>query len=243
MPYRRLPNTDSARCKALRKALQKGKETPPFKLSFTQTTYQKILSFLPAFEKAILQQQSTYQTQIENNKDYHKKLKKAKLYISHFIQVVNMAIQRGELPASIREYYQLNGYGKKLPPLSTEDQIVKWGQLLIDGEVSRIRKGQSPITNPTIAVVKVRYEKFLEAYRNQKSLQQSNIRAHDHLAEMRPKADEIISCIWNEVEASFKELPDHLRREKAIDYGLVYVFRKNEIETTNMFKSAKLGIS
>ncbi len=243
MPYRRLPNTDSARCKALKKALQKGKETPPFKLAFTQATYQKIMSFLPAFEKAILQQQSTYQTQIENNKDYHKKLKKAKLYISHFIQVINMAIQRGELPASIRENYQLNAYGNKLPSLTTEDHIVKWGQLLIDGESSRIRKGQSPITNPTIAVVKVRYEKFLEAFRYQKSLQQSNIRAHDQLAEMRPKADEIISCIWNEVEASFKELPDHLRREKAIDYGLVYVFRKNEIETQPVFKSARLGIS
>ena len=243
MPYRRLPNTDSARCKALRKALQKGKENPPFKLAFSQTTYQKILSFLPAFEKSIKQQQSTYQNQIEKNKDYHKKLKKAKLYISHFIQVVNMAIQRGELPVSIRENYGLSGYGKKLPPLTTEESIVKWGQVLIDGEAARIRKGQSPITNPTIAVVKVRYEKFLEAYRNQKSLQQSNTRAHNQLAEMRPQADEIISCVWNEVEASFKELPDHLRREKANDYGLVYVFRKNEEKTETAFKSARLGIS
>lgn len=243
MPYRRLPNTDSARCKALKKAQQKGKEIPPFKLAFTQSTYQKILSFLPAYEKAILQQKSSLDTQIERNQDYHKKLKKARLYLSHFIQVINMAIQRGELPDSIREHYQLEGYGKRLPRLTTEKDIIKWGEILIEGEAGRIRKGKSPITNPTIAVVKVRYEKFLEAYRTQKNLQESNERDHKRLSELRPVADEIITCVWNEVESSFKDLPDHLRREKASDYGVAYVYRKNEPKDRNLFQAVKLGIS
>ena len=243
MPYRRLPNTDSARCKALKNAQQKGKEIPPFKLAFSQATFQKVLSFLPAYEKAIQQQKSSLDTQIERNQDFHRKLKKARLYLSHFIQVVNMAIQRGELPASIREHYQLDGYGKRLPRLTTEKDIIKWGEALIEGEANRIRKGKSPITNPTIAVVKVRYEKFLEAYRIQKNLQESNERDHKQLAELRPRADEIISCIWNEVEASFKDLPDHLRREKASDYGVVYVYRKNEPKDRSLFQAVKLGIS
>ena len=96
MPYRRLPNTDNARHKALIKAYEKGKDTPPFKLAFSQSTYQKIVSFLPGFEKKIIHQRSALSKQIERNKDYHSLQKKAKLYISHFIQVVNMAIQRGE---------------------------------------------------------------------------------------------------------------------------------------------------
>ncbi|MFC2081349.1 hypothetical protein ACFLR8_03985 [Bacteroidota bacterium] len=243
MPYRRLPNTDNARHKALLKAYQKGKETPPFKLAFSQSTYQKVVSFLPNFEKKILQQKSALSRQIERSKDYHTLQKKARLYISHFIQVINMAIQRGEISSTILEYYKLNGYSKKLPPLNTEDEIIKWGEKIIDGETQRIRTGMSPVTNPTIAVVKVRYEKFQEAYRNQKNLQVSNNRALKELAELRPAADDIILQVWNEVEESFKDLPDDLRREKAMEYGLIYVYRKNELSDQNLFNSPQLGIS
>ena len=243
MPYRRLPNTDNARYKALLKALEKGKETPPFKLAFSQRTYQRIVSFLSNFEKKILQQKSALSRQIERNKDYHTLQKKARLYISHFIQVINMAIQRGEVSISILDYYKLNGYSRKLPALNSEEEIIKWGEKIIDGETQRIRNGMSPVNNPTIAVVKVRYEKFQEAYRSQKNLQLSNNRALKDLADLRPTADDIILHVWNEVEESFKDLPDDLRREKAIEYGLNYVYRKNELSAQNLFSSPRLGIS
>ncbi len=237
MPYRRLPNTDKARHKALIKAYQMGKELPPFKLAFSQVTYQKIVSFLPGFEKKMLHQKSALAKQIERNKEHLCLMKKAKLYISHFIQVVNMAIQRGELSASILDYYQLKGYSRKLPALNTEEDIIMWGKCIIDGESDRVKKGMSPITNPTIAVVKVRYEKFLESYHNQKNLRQSNCRTLKELSDSRPKADEIIVNIWNEVEETFKDLPDDLRRERAIEYGLVYVYRKSELAEQSLFKT------
>jgi hypothetical protein len=243
MPYRRLPNTDNARLKALQKAYEKGKDTPPFKLAFSQGTYRRVVSFLFGFEKKILEQKSALSNQIERNKDYHNLQKKAKLYISHFVQVVNMAIQRGEISDSILEYYKLNGHSNKLPPLNTEEELIKWGERLIEGETERIRKGMSPITNPTIAVVKVRYEKFMEAYYNQKNLQLNNNRSLKEVADLRPEADDIILSIWNEVEDSFKDLPDDLRREKAMEYGLVYVFRKNELNDQNLYNSSQMGIS
>jgi hypothetical protein len=243
MPYRRLPNTDNARLKALLKAHHKGKETPPFKLAFSQSTLQEVGSFLPGFEKKILQQKSSLTKQSERSKDYQSLQRKARLYISHFIQVVNMAIQRGEISDTILEYYKLNGYAGKLPPLNTDEEIIHWGEKLIEGESERIQKGLSPITNPTMAVVKVRYEKFLEAFRNQKNLQLVNSRGLKELAELRPAADNIILKVWNEVEESFKDLPDELRREKAMEYGLVYVYRKNELNDQNLFSSPRMGIS
>ncbi len=243
MPYRRLPNTDNARHKALLKASHKGKETPPFKLAFSQNAFQKVISFLPGYEKTMLHQKTALSRQIDRNKEYHSLLKKAKLYISHFIQVINMAIQRGELSPAILANYRLNSYSRKLPPLNTEDDIIKWGNNIIDGETERIRNGMSPITNPTIAVVKVRYEKFIEAYRSQKNLQTANNRALKELADLRPEADAIILQVWNEVEESFKDLPDELRREKASEYGLIYIFRKNEVGDSRLFKSRELGIS
>lgn len=236
MPYRRLPNTDSARMRALKAAYRKGKELPPFKLAYSQSTYTKVELFINSFEKAISHYKAAYSIQVEKSKEYLHVMKKAKLYLSHFIQVVNMAIARGELPEKARELYGMDIDERKLPSLNTEKELIEWGKKIIDGESDRIRKGQTPVTNPTIAVVKVRYENFMEAYNHQKILQQNTQRMLNELDTLRKRADDIILSIWNEVEESFKDLPDDLRREKATEYGLVYVYRKNEIKGLQLFE-------
>jgi len=236
MPYRRLPNTDASRLKALKKALEKGKELTPMDLAYKQGTFQRARSFLPKWEKAIAEHKTTYDIQIKNNKEYLKKLKKAKLYISHFIQVVNMAILRGELQPSVRLFYNIEEDNSRLPNLNTETEVVDWGKYLIDGETKRKMSGYTPITNPTIAVVKVHYDNFLEAYKFQKMLQKNHARALNNLSELRSEADDIILNVWNEVEETYNDLPDDLKREKAQDYGLVYVFRKNEIGRISLLK-------
>ena len=233
MPYRRLPNTDNARFIALQTALSKGKELPPFKLAYTQKSLQKTQSFLTRFERAIILHKQSQLRQVKNNKDYYKVLKKTKLFISHFIQVMNMAISRFELPASTRFSFGINEDDKALPVLVSEKDIIYWGKKLIDGECSRTLLGQTPITNPTIAVVKVRYELFLEAHRFQQILKEKNNRALEKLSLLRDEADKIILDIWNEVEASYNDLPDVLKRERAKEYGLVYIYRKNEKDQIN----------
>lgn len=233
MPYRRLPNTDAARHKALTIAYNMGRELPPFKLAFTQSTLQSVRSFLPAFEKAMNETKQAYNKQVKKNKDYLKVQKKAKMYISHFIQVVKMAILRGELPENERDYFGFHEDSNKLPILNSEADLIKWGEKLIHGENLRKAKALSPITNPTIAVVKVRYEQFLDAYKFQKILQKNYQRAQEHLASIRKEADSIILNIWNEVEKTFSKLPDEERRLKAQQYGLSYVFRKTEIREAN----------
>lgn len=233
MPYRRLPNTDVARLRALKIAFIKGKELPPFKLAFTQPTLQRILSFLPQYEKTIKEYKEAYAIQVKKNNDYQEDLKKAKLYISHFIQVMNMAVQRSELKPSVREYYGIHVNNKRIPRLSSEKDILTWGEKIIQGEQKRTMKGQALITNPTIAVVKVRYEKFVEAYHFQKQLQKNVQRALDRLSELRDEGDDIISTLWNEVEEHFGHLPEDKKRHHANIYGVMYVFRKNEIKQLN----------
>ncbi len=230
MPYRRLPNTDVARHKALQAAYHKGKEIPPFKLAFSQNAFQKVQSFLPSFEKIIAEAKHSYENQVEKNKEYLNIMKKARTYLSHFIQVVNMAIHRGELPVSERLFFSLDEDEKKTPSLHSESEIIEWGQKIIEGENKRKSMGKSPITNPTIAVVKVRYEQFMDAYKFQKTLQKTHHRDQEKLSSLRPLADEIILQVWNEVEEHYSNLPDNERREHAAFYGIQYVFRKNELQ-------------
>ena len=241
MPYRRLPNTDSARLKSLKSAHERGKDLPPFKLAFTGTSFRKIQSVLPGFENAIHEHRNSLNIQSEKNKEYQKRLKKARLYISHFIQVVNMAIIRGDLVPDTREFFGLEEEEKKVPSLNSEEEIINWGKQLIDGEQKRRTMGMSPVTNPTIAVLKVHYDKFMEYHNYQKSLKNRSQRAQDQLNVKRTQVDGVIQQIWNEVENTFNDLPEEMRREKASEYGLVYVFRKNELNNSNLFQSSRIG--
>jgi hypothetical protein len=229
MPYRRLPNTDLARLRALRIAYEKGKELPPFQLAFSQPTLQKVQSNLHNFEKIVQESRQAFNIQVSKSKDYSKLLRKAKIYMSHFIQVINMAIARGELSPSDRDYFGFGRDQSRVPAFSTEAEVIKWGEILIQGETERIRKGLKPITNPTMAVMKVRYENFLDAYKYQKILQKNLQRNQERLSEYRKVVDTIIASVWNEVEDYYKTLPDALKRNNSRIYGVVYFYRKNEI--------------
>ncbi|MFP4525704.1 MAG: hypothetical protein ACLFNL_04890 [Bacteroidales bacterium] len=235
MPYRRLPNTDKSRLRALKNAHTKGKELPPFKLAFTQESLQRLSSFLPKYEKAIREYHDTYKIQTKNHKEYSNKVKKVKLYISHFIKVLNMSVIRGEMPPNSKKYYGLDENSRKIPSLNSEQDLLEWGQKLIDGENQRKIKGLPPVTNPTIAVVKVHYDKFVDAYRFQKQLQENHARSAETIQEFRKEADDIILNIWNEVEKTFEKEPEDIKREKASEYGVVYVYRKNELGRINLF--------
>jgi len=240
MPYRRLPNTDSARLKSLKFAHEKGKDLPPFKLAFSPNSLRRIQSTLPVFEHAIIEHKNSLNIQAEKNKEYQKRLKKVRLYISHFIQVVNMAISRGDLVPDTRSYFGLDDEGKKVPSLSTEEEVISWGQRLIEGEQKRRNKGLSPITNPTVAVLNVHFDKFMEYHNYQKSLKRRSVHAQEALNEKRSQVDGVIQQIWNEVENTFNDLPEEMRREKSSEYGLVYVFRKNELNNVNLFQSSRI---
>ena len=86
---------------------------------------------------------------------------------------------------SDRDYFGFGRDQSKVPSFGSEDEVIKWGEKLIQGETQRIKKGLTPVTNPTMAVVKVRYEDYLEAYRFQKILQKNLQRSQEKLIEQR----------------------------------------------------------
>jgi hypothetical protein len=230
MPYRRLPNTDAARIRALKTALEKGKEVPPHKLAYSAKTIIRLQKFLPLFEHSIQLQRQSITLQSKKSKEYNESLRKARIYLTHFIRVMNMAIFRGDLPEETRAYYGLATNESVLPTLNTENELISWGKRIIEGEEFRIRKGGSPITNPTIAVVKVRFQNFLEEDNYHKTLLKKTVDYTERTGDMRKEADEIILEIWNEAEATHSSLPEEIRKKECEDYGIVYFYRKSELE-------------
>ncbi|MDX9948441.1 MAG: hypothetical protein RBS38_13855 [Bacteroidales bacterium] len=229
MPYRRLPNTDAARIRAMRIALEKGREVPPNQMAFSPKMIVKLQRFLPQFENMIMLQRQSYASQNNKSREYAEIIRKARLYLTHFVRVMNMAIFRGDLPAETRAFYGLATNESTVPSLNTENELISWGKRIIEGEEFRIRKGGSPITNPTIAVVKVRYHNFLDAWNFQKTIAKRTLDYTEKNYELRKEADDLIQQIWNEIENTHSTLPEDKRMPASENYGIVYFYRKSEL--------------
>jgi hypothetical protein len=228
MPYRRLPNTDQARLRALRTAILQEENKNYGDQIISYKTILEAKNYLGVFEKQLNQYQQTLESQVSANKHYQQIVHNARLYISHFIQVFNLSVIRGDIKKEHKLFYHLDQNIHIVPDLSTESALLNWGKCIIDGENERLRNGGLPIYNPTIAKVKVHYEVFKEYKSNQKLHQNTTNRNWEELVSLRKKGDLIILDIWNQVEAKYKDEKPYTRYIKCQTYGLVYYFRKGE---------------
>lgn len=229
MPYRRLPNTDQARIRALKSAVGKGDVYNVNELAISLNTLSEARNFLSKFEIAHNYYAQCYDNQVKESPKHQSNVKTARLYISHFIQVLNLSVLRSEVKPIHKKLYCLPIDNYNVPDLTSEAAMVEWGKRIIEGEGKRTSQGGVPIYNPTIAKVKVHYDIFVDSYERQKALQVLTNRSLEGLATMRTRADELILDIWNQVEEKFRNIsPNELRLDKCRDYGVIYYYRTGE---------------
>jgi hypothetical protein len=83
-------------------------------------------------------------------------------------------------------------------------------------------------------VVKVRFENFIEAWNYHNTLAKRTFDYTEKNNNLRKEADEIILQVWNEVENFHNALPEEIRKALSEEYGLVYFYRKGELEKANV---------
>ncbi|MCR5361525.1 MAG: hypothetical protein K6E73_05880 [Bacteroidales bacterium] len=228
MPYRRLPATDMARLYALKKAVEMEGYRENGELVLSYQTTQEAQQFLLHFQRAQAKYQQCYDLHAKSSKTYRKELQLARLYVSHFIQVLNMAIMRGELRKEIKIPYGLPIDNYNTPDLTNESAVQEWGERIIKAEEERTLNGGVPVYNPSIAKVKVHWGDFNEHYFSQRLLRENVAKALDEVSAMRPQADDIILDIWNQVEATYADLPLDIRLQKCKAFGVIYYYRSQE---------------
>lgn len=174
-------------------------------------------------------QQTQSWNQIKNQHiSYQKVQDKARMFLSHFLQVLYMSIEREELTPETRRFYEIDPDETRLPRMVSAQELLEWGRKIIDGEGKRIRTGGAPIMSPTIGKVKVWYDKFRDQHHSQEIARKSYQRSVKQLPDVRRKADALIQMVWNEVEEFYQNETEETRRQRCQEYGVVYVFRRNE---------------
>lgn len=229
MPYRRLPNTDQARIRAMEKLLEKVGMISVSEMAVSLNTISKIRSLLNRFRRLSEYYKDCFDNQSKASRKHQENTKLARLYISHFIQVLNLAALRMEIKPAQKNYYGLQPNVHNVPDLISETALMEWGEKIIVGEMKRTSEGGIPIYNPTIAKVKVRYDIFVESNEKQKNLQRLTAESLEDVTLMRPQVDELILDAWNQIEDYYKDMPDVDKRlDLCREYGIVYYYRAGE---------------
>lgn len=229
MPYRRLPNTDQARIRAMEKLLEKVGMISVSEMAVSLNTISKIRGLLNRFRRLSEYYKDCFDNQSKASRKHQEDTKLARLYISHFIQVLNLAALRMEIKPAQKNYYGLQPNVHNVPDLISEAALMEWGEKIIVGEMKRTSEGGIPIYNPTIAKVKVRYDIFVESNERQKNLQRLTAESLEDVTLMRPQVDELILDAWNQIEDYYKDMPDVDKRlDLCREYGIVYYYRAGE---------------
>lgn len=228
MPYRRLPNTDQARLFALQRAVQHASEVDFTEQVLNYRTVTEAQRFLMQFENQVMQYHDNFNNKVSVNKQYRKYVQNARMYISHFIQVLNLSVIRGEIKREQKEFYGLDPETNMVPDLSSEEDLLVWGKNIIEGETKRTSMGGFPIYNPAINKVKVHYDIFREHQVSHSMHEKNTSRVWEDLGELRKQADAIILDIWNQVEDYYRDCLPYDKLQKCKAYGLIYYYRTGE---------------
>lgn len=232
MPYRRLPKTDQARLQALQKAIRQAENAAYNDLAISYKTRTEAQRLLMQYENQVAQYHANFDSKVNANRQYRHRVHNARMYISHFIQVLNLAVIRGEIKRSQKELYKLNPKSNSLPDLSTEEGLLQWGQNIIDGEMKRTSAGGFAIYNPTINKVKVHYDMFKEDYTSHLLHKKTHSRVFEDTESLRKQVDTIILSIWDQVEAFYKDELPYAKLQKCQAYGMIYYYRTGEAKLT-----------
>ena len=235
MPYRRLPKTDQARIRVLKAAVESSTRNGVYTNVLSHNTYYRAKDFLERFSKevAVYRRCVSEQSSKRGNVEYEAALKKARMYVSHFIQVLSMSIMRGEIARNKRPYYGLPQEEDTTPNLFSESAVLEWGVKIIEGERRRQGEGGIPIYNPTMGRVSVAFEMFKGMYEKQQMLQQRTNEALRNISDMRFEADKIIFDVWGEIETAFAKFDGEDRLKKCAEYGVIYYDRPDRKKEKN----------
>ncbi|MBO4820711.1 MAG: hypothetical protein J5548_04515 [Prevotella sp.] len=228
MPYRRLPKTDAARLKALETLTENndvytvgGRFIDRQLLAKAQKLYAKL-------SDACGQHQVSMRTQVRYSKRMVDLQHNAMTFISHFLQVLFLAVERGEVGPEEMELYGISPNERVVPYLKTPEALILWGPKVIQGEKNRIKGGGKPILSPPIGAVAAHFDVFKAKYMAQKQYQTKTTEALADIDAIRPQVDEVILQLWNQIEKHFENEPPETKYALCRKYGVVYYYRRHE---------------
>jgi hypothetical protein len=158
---------------------------------FTEELISRIERYYQIFEKMRVYEEFLKQQRDKQDKEFNDLFNKATIFVKHYYLSMLMAIERGELPATISNYYGFN-YPFDVPNPKDGDELLKISESLFNADAMRVGSGGKYFANPSIGAVKVWVEKFHEAW--EQKTNKFNVRKAEveNIENIRRDADNLI---------------------------------------------------
>jgi hypothetical protein len=233
MPTRTLPTSDTQHLDALRDAhfqlhaLPKGSD--PVLSTKTATSLERLY---PVWRDELKGRRNVVGLQTEATAAVQENKARLRMFLSHFLQNLNMAIEREDpgFRAGDRTLYGMDSNQAVLPRMEGETELLRVAEDVIEGEAKRIAAGGDPITMPPVAEISAIYGETLKLLKVQ--YQQVNVygKESDDVIALRSEVSELVKDIWDELEFSYrKETPSSMRRRCRL-WGVIYTPGSGEVE-------------
>lgn len=228
MPYRRLPKTDAARLKALEAIADNNVVYTVEGRFIDRDAVAQAQRLYAQMSDALSQYRTCMRTQVRYSKRITPLQHHAMTYVSHFLQVLFLAIERGEVESKWLTLYGLSAEQMVVPYLKTSEAVMEWAPKVIEGEKRRIKQGGKPILSPPIGAVITHFDVFKWMYEAQRQYQARTTSALADINALRPAVDDIILRVWNMVEKHYENEPPETRFNLCRRFGVVYYYRRHE---------------
>jgi hypothetical protein len=239
MPSRRLPNTVASVLRTLITARDKYQNTPnAADRAISAAQWDKVRdtgtpdSFLTRFEKECSDVDRALAAQGALTTDLGQKSARATMLVSHFHQVFDLAVARGDLAANARRYYGRDLTATTLPPLGTMDAVEEAAKAIEKGEADRAAaEGAAYVAmaNPSAAAVSAALAAFRAARAAAGTATETTDREREEAGALYPEAQALAVDICDTVEFFYRNDPvASSRRVKCERWGVVYVFGAGE---------------
>jgi len=168
---------------------------------------------------AIKSAKEVYHTAVGLAKPQRIKLKKNT--ISYF-KTLNTCIELGTIPDTARVYYDLDITNGKMPNVNTDDKLLAVAAVVLSGDIARKAAGGIAMSNPTILEFTTVYNAAKPVLVALNNARIAVFTAVGNLADQTVEIKDLITHIWDEVEAfySLKNPPN--RRAICRVWGVRY---------------------
>lgn len=218
-----LPNTNLGRSKALDQARQaNGNQAPGVQVLSTETVT-RLGTMVTSYNGRVTTVNNAKAAQTAHTPTKDAAVAEARMFARHFIMVFNLGVARGVYPAAHRSFYGLDVDSDATPDMIKEADVLHWCNAITTGDAARVTAGGAAMSNPTAAEVTATGTAAQTAINAQAALHLALNTAQEALDALNADADLLIKRIWNEVETYYSEEPAPSMRDKARQWGVVYV--------------------
>ncbi len=222
MPTRSIPRSDDNRSNALGTCALKAQHTLPAQWLITTTLNNDLNAILSPWRNARIAAATALQNQTNATAAANSAWVACARIISHYIQVLNLAIERGVVPASVRAFYTLPVSHAEVPAINTTADALLWVEKLEAGEASRVAAGGPAMAWPTIAQVSAAGALCASTDATQTTAKSAYDALQEAIADMRPAVDTLIKNLWDTIEFNLRDEDLPSLRRKAREWGVIY---------------------